>query len=230
MRTKAKYIIITLFIFTVLSVKVRAQETKVVSDLEQWTSIGISKKLGKNWKLSLDQEFRFSKDISQFDTYFTDLGVDYKINKHFSVGANYRFYKNKNKDLDFVTQHRWSTDAKYKQKINRFTLAYRLRFQNKDEDFFTSESSNNLYNLRNKFSVDYNINKFKFDPYFDVELYRQIEDVNTTELSKLRWTLGLEYSLKKFGDLEMFYRIDNELNQSYNKNIYIIGLGYKFSF
>ena len=96
MITNAKYTILTLFILTVLSVIVEAQETKVVSDLEQWTSIGISKKINDHWKLSLDQEFRFSNDISQFDTYFTDLGIDYKINKHFSVGANYRFYQNMN--------------------------------------------------------------------------------------------------------------------------------------
>ncbi|MCK5028159.1 MAG: DUF2490 domain-containing protein [Bacteroidales bacterium] len=230
MKRKTKYIILASLIFTGLIVTVKAQETKVISDLEQWTSIGISKKINDHWKISLDQEFRFSNDISQFDTYFTDLGVDYKINKHFAVGANYRFYQNKNKELNFESQHRWNTDFQYKQKVNRFTLAYRIRFQNKDEDFFTSESSNNLYNLRNKFSVDYNIKKFKFDPFFNVELYRQIEGVNTTELSKLRWTLGLEYSLKKFGDVELFYRIDNELNQSYNKDTYIIGLGYKFSF
>ena len=230
MKRKAIYTAITILIFTVFYNKTNAQETKVVGDLEQWTSVGISKKLGKNWKLSLDQEFRFTNDISQFDIYFTDFGVDYKLNKHFSLGANYRFYQNKNSDGIFQTQHRWSTDAEYKQKIDRFTLAYRLRFQNKDEDFFTSESSNNLYNLRNKFSLDYNIKNFKFDPFFEAELYRQIYDATTTELSKLRWTLGLEYSLKKFGDLEMFYRIDNELNQSYNKNTYIFGLGYKFSF
>ena len=230
MKRKAIYTAITILIFTVFYNKTNAQETKVVGDLEQWTSVGISKKLGKNWKLSLDQEFRFTNDISQFDIYFTDFGVDYKLNKHFSLGANYRFYQNKNYEGTFQTQHRWSTDAEYKQKIDRFTLAYRLRFQNKDEDFFTSESSNNLYNLRNKFSLDYNIKNFKFDPFFEAELYRQIYDATTTELSKLRWTLGLEYSLKKFGDLEMFYRIDNELNQSYNKNTYIFGIGYKFSF
>jgi hypothetical protein len=213
-----------------LTNKIVAQETKVTGDLEQWTSIGISKKINKHWKISLDEEFRFKKDISEFDTYFTDLGIDYKFNKHFALGANYRFYQNKNSDGVFKTQHRWSSDFKYKQKINRFKLTYRLRFQNKDEDFFTSTSDNNLYNLRNKFSVDYNIKKFKLDPFFDVELYRRIEDINTTELSKLRWTIGLEYSLKKYGDLELFYRIDNELNQSYAKDTYIIGVGYKFSF
>lgn len=227
---KIKYIVLALLIFTCLIFKVNAQDTKVTGDLEQWTSIGISKKINKHWKISLDQEFRFTNDVSRFDTYFTDLGVDYKFNKHFAVGANYRFYQNKNKVDDFQTQHRLSTDFQYKQKINRFTLAYRLRFQNKDEDFFTSNSSNNLYNLRNKFSVDYNIKNFKFDPFFNVELYRQIEDVNTNDLSKLRWTIGFDYSLKKLGKVELFYRIDNELNQSFNKDTYILGVGYKFSF
>jgi len=225
-----KGIYIVAFIMLGFICNLQAQDTKVTSDLEQWTSVGISKKINKHWKISLDQEMRFSKDVSQFDMYFADLGLDYKINKHFTLGANYRFYQNKNLEGIFDTQHRWSTDISYKQKINRFTLAYRLRFQNKDEDFFTDASINNLYNLRNKFSVDYNIKGFKFDPFLDVELYRQIQDVRATALSKLRWTLGVDYSLKSLGELKLFYRLDNELNQSYNKNTYIVGVGYKFSF
>ena len=224
-------ILITVFIVLVTMIqKSNAQETKTVRDLEQWTSIGITKKINKHWKLSLDQEFRFTNDMSTFNVYFSDLGVDYKINKHFSFGTNYRFYQNKNSEGTFKTQHRWSTDATYKQKVNRFTLAYRLRFQNKDEDFYTSNSGNNLYNLRNRLSVDYNIKDFKIDPFFEVELFRQIDDVNTTELNKLRWTLGLEYNLKDVGDFELFYRLDNELNQTYNKDTYIIGFGYKYKF
>jgi len=207
-----------------------AQETKVVSDIEQWTSIGISKEFNKHWKLSLEQEFRFTQDMSNFDTYLADLGVGYKLNKHFSFGLNYRFYQNKNADEIFKTQHRFSTDIQYKHKLSRFTLAYRLKLQNKDEDFFTAGSGENLFNLRNKFSVEYNINNFKLDPFFDVELYRSIENAGSTELSKLRWTLGVNYSLKKYGGVELFYRLDNELNQTYNKDTYIIGLGYKFSF
>jgi predicted porin len=230
MKYKIRNIFALIFLIICFTVKSNAQETKVTGDLEQWTSIGISKKINKNWKISLDQEIRFSKDISQFDVYLADLGLDYKINKHFTVGANYRFYQNKDSEGDFQTQFRWNTDLQYKHKINRFTLAYRIRFQDKGEDFLTSQSNSNLYNLRNKFSVDYNIKSFKIDPFFDVELYRQIDDINTTELSKLRWTLGLEYSLKNYGNIELFYRIDNELNQSYNKDTYILGVGYKFSF
>lgn len=207
-----------------------AQETVVTSDLEQWTSLSISKKINKHWKLSLDQEFRLNHNASEFNIYFTDLGVDYKVNKYFSLGANYRFYQNKNNDNVFVTQHRWSTDLKYKQDIGRFEFGYRLRFQNKDEDFYTSDTGNNLYNLRNKFSAEYNIRNCKIDPFFSTELYRTINSTTDTELSKLRWTLGLEYSIKKFGDIELYYRMDNELNLSYDKTTHIIGVGYKYSF
>lgn len=207
-----------------------AQKTVVTSDLEQWTTLSISKKINKHWKLSLDQEFRLNHNASEFNIYLTDLGVDYKINRHFSLGANYRFYQNKNNDNVFVTQHRWSADAKYEQDIGRFELGYRIRFQNKDEDFYTSNSGNNIYNLRNKFSVDYNIRNCRIDPFFSTELYRSINNSSDTELSKLRWTFGLDYSVKRFGNIELYYRMDNELNLSYDKTTHIIGVGYKYSF
>ena len=162
-------LLFTVSVFIVLIFMIKrsiAQETVVTSDLEQWTSIGISKKINKKWEMSLEQNFRFKEDASQFDVYFSDLGIDYKFNKHFYIGANYRFYQNKNNEGDFKTQHRWSTDITYKHKIKRFRLAYRIRFQNKDEDFYTNESGNNLYNLRNRLSVKYNIKNFKLDPFF----------------------------------------------------------------
>ncbi|MCK5168295.1 MAG: DUF2490 domain-containing protein [Bacteroidales bacterium] len=225
-----KNIILSILVITCITVKIDAQEIKVISDLEQWTSIGLSKKINKHWKISLDQEFRFTKNASQFDIYLADLAVDYRFNKHFAAGANYRFYQNKNKDGVFKTQHRWNTDFQYKYKISRFSIAYRLRFQNKDEDFFTNESDNNLYNLRNKLSVNYNIKNFKPDPYFDIELFRRLEKGEDSYFNKMRWTLGIEYPITKKTDIELFYRIDNELNESYAKDTYIIGLGYKISF
>ena len=230
MKNAVRKIILVLLVIICITIKTDAQETKVTRDLEQWTSIGLSKKINKHWKISLDQEFRFTKDASQFDIYFADLGLDYKFNKHFSLGANYRFYQNKNTNGVFQTEHRWSTDFQYKHKISRFAIAYRLRFQNKDEDLFTNESGNNLYNLRNKLSVDYNIKNFKLDPYFNMELFRRFENGEDSYFNKIRWTLGIEYPITKKSDIELFYRIDNELNQDYAKDTYIIGLGYKISF
>ena len=87
MKYTVKNIIIIIIVITNLSVKSMAQETKVTRDLEQWTSIGLSKKINKHWKISMDQEFRFTKDVSRFDIYFTDLGIDYKFNKHFIICA-----------------------------------------------------------------------------------------------------------------------------------------------
>ena len=110
MKYKIRNIIAMIILMNCFTINSNAQETKVTSDLEQWTSIGITKKINKHWKISLDQEFRFKKDISQFDTYFSDLGLDYKFNKHFSLGANYRFYQNKNYESVYKTQHRWSSD------------------------------------------------------------------------------------------------------------------------
>ena len=195
-----------------------------------WNNFAISKKISDRWKVSLEEELRFTEDISRFDIFFTDLGLDYKINKHFSAGLNYRFYQNKNNDGDFKTQHRLSASVSYKQKFDRFTFGYRLQFQNKDEDFLSSSSENNVSNLRNKISVDYDIKNFKLEPYFQAELFRKYETGEDPCFNKVRWTLGASYPITKKSDIQLFYRIDNELNQSYPKNTYILGLGYKFSF
>jgi hypothetical protein len=229
MRNKV-IIIVLLICISLLSAFGQDQETKVVKDLELWTSAGLSKKINKHWKISLDQQVRFLNEMSEFDVWFSDLGVDYKLNKYFRFGANYRFYQVKEDDNEFETQHRISADIKFKYKIDRFSLEYRLRGQNKDEDFLSDEQGKSNINLRNRLSVDYNIKNFKADPFFDVELFRRVYDFDNGEFSKLRWTMGVEFPVYKNNDVKVFYRIDNELNDPYAKDTYIIGVGYSYSF
>jgi opacity protein-like surface antigen len=228
--TKKSIIIILIICSSIINIFGQKQETKVVKDLELWTSAGISKKLNKHWKISFDQEVRLTNEMSEFDTWFTDLGVDYKLNKHFRLGTNYRFYQIKEDDNQFKTKHRISADIKFKQKIDRFTIEYRLRGQNKDEDFLESTTNDNIFNIRNRISLSYNINHWKADPFFDAELYRRMYTLQDGKFSKLRWTMGVEFPLYKNSEVKLFYRIDNELNTNYPKDTFIIGLGYKYSF
>ena len=207
-----------------------AQDTEVTGDLEMWNTFAVSKKLGDKWKISLEEELRFTEDISRLDVFLTDIGVDYKINKHLTLDLGYRFYQNKNNDDVFKSQHRLSAGVAYKQKLDNFTFGYKLQLQNKDEDFLSTSSDNSVYNLRNKLSVDYNIKNFKLDPYFQVELFRKYETGEDAKFSKLRWTLGTSYPITKNSDIQLFYRLDNELNTTYAKDTYILGLGYKISF
>lgn len=217
------------FVFLVL--QVNAQKTAVISDLEMWNSFSISKKISKKWKVSLNEELRFTKDISRFDVFLTEVGVDYKLNKHFGAEVGYRFYQNKNSEDVFVSQHRLSVGVTYKQKIDRFTVGYKIQLQNKDEDeFLSAKLTDRAFSLRNKLSVDYNINHFKADPYMEVELFRRYESGVDAYFNKVRWTMGTSYPITKKSDIQLFYRIENELQATYGKDTYILGLGYKISF
>jgi hypothetical protein len=51
----------------------------------------------------------------------------------------------------------------------------------------------------------------------------------TGGFDKLRFTLGTNYSLKKFGSIKAFYRLEYELGSNYPKTTSIIGLGYTFT-
>jgi len=220
-----------LLILLSITLSVSAQDNIVVtSDFESWSTIGISKKIG-DFKLSLDENLRLHENSTSIDKFFTDVGVSYKINKYIKLGTNYRFYRNKTTSGDYKNQHRFSGDLKLSYGLDRFDFSYRARLQNKDEDFYKSDlSDNNVNNFRNKLQVEYDIKKTKFEPYVSAELFRRFGDSQADYFNKYRLTIGMKYELKKIGEFNLFYRFDKELNSTYPKSTYIVGLGYSYKF
>jgi hypothetical protein len=223
-----KLVLIAFLCLLFLNKSFAQENTVIVSDLETWSSIKVSKKV---WKLniSLEEELRLNRNSSQIDLFFTDLGVSYKINKYVKMGTDYRFYRTLTNSGDFETRHRFSGEVKLNYDIKRFDVSYRLRFQNKDEDFYKSDlSDNNLSNLRNKIKIDYNIKKSKFNPYLSAELFRRLARSDADYFNKYRLTLGTTYTFKNIGSINIFYRFDKELNTTYPKSTYILGVGYSY--
>ena len=65
-----------------------AQETKVVRDLNLWTGAEIEKSLFDDFKISLKQEVRLKRDISELNNVFTQFGINYRLSKNFSLYIN----------------------------------------------------------------------------------------------------------------------------------------------
>lgn len=70
-----------------------AQQYKVISDLGLWTERKITKFFLKDFSLGASQQFRLNEDFSEPDDLISEIGVGYKINKNFSLGANGRYTK-----------------------------------------------------------------------------------------------------------------------------------------
>ena len=197
------------------------QDSTVVSDYETWAGITVQKSfLEKKLGLGFTHEFRFDDNSSHLDQYFSELTVDYELFKNFKAGVGYRFIRN-NKKSGYVNEGRIFVDLDYKHKIDRWTLSYRFRFQNQDELGLKKDDGDDItqkYRLR--FKLAYNIKKVKLDPYISLEGFytRSNQGINYIEtiterkiysgFEKLRYTIGLDYTIKKYFEIGAFYRIE----------------------
>lgn len=227
------YKLISTFIFLLaLFASANGQEKVIIRDFEMWNNFSVKKKLSKKWDLGLSEELRFVENAGKLDVLFTELSLDYKINKRFEIGGEYRFYRNSKNNGSFEYQKRLRAKIYYNKKIKRFRLTYRLSFQNKNENVWLNETISDVstYNFRNKISVDYDVKKNKLQPYLSTEIFRIYEQDIIPEFNKYRITVGANYPILKNTKLELFYRLDKELNTNYPKSISIFGTSLKYKF
>ena len=203
------------------------------ADLEGWSSITLKYKHNKKLSFDLEEQLRLDENISETKKYFTQLSSTYSVFKNFDLAVGARFIRendNEGKIQGYENHFRFHIDAEYKQKIDQFTLKYRLRYQNKNEmGISSSEGDTAISNFRLKTSIGYNIKKWKLDPKFAAEIFNRSEEGEESEFNKYRLTLSTDYDFKKLGSLGLFYRIEKELNQSYNEKTNIIGLKYTYT-
>jgi hypothetical protein len=90
----------------------------------------LQKKISKSFSISLFNEEIFNQNLAELGIAFVDLGIDYKLNRHFSVGANYRLIKHKNPDNFYDTRQMILADVTYTRGIGKFSFSGRVKFQN----------------------------------------------------------------------------------------------------
>ena len=203
----------------------QAQDSTVVRDFEMWTGVTVEKSfLEKKLALGLTQEFRFDDNSTHLDQYFTELEVKYKWENGISAGGAYRFIRN-NQNSGYANENRFNLDFGYKYNFDRLELSGRLRYQNKNEIGVTrDEGDYPVSKYRLKLKAEYNIKKWKLDPYFSAEVFyaqttnriNYIESILEPEekvagFEKLRFTLGTSYKINDLMTVGGFYRIEREL-------------------
>ncbi len=201
-------------------------DTVVVQDLESWNSATFELKLNKKFNLQFSEELRLQENSSKIERFFSELKLNYKLHKNFQLGLGYRFFT-ENKRSGYQNGHRWNIDTKYKFDIERFNGYARLRYQSAKE-FNSDDNPEN--HLRMKVKLKYDIKNWKIDPYISAELFGLTGKEACNQFDKMRFTTGSSYKFNKMHSVSFFYGIEKELNTNYPKTIFLIGLGYKFTF
>ena len=220
---------IIVLVLTILCVHKNYAQDEDLNDWESWNSIGLKYKLNKKWSFELQENLRLKEDISEIDKYFTQLGAEYNITKKLKLGIAGR-YISKNDNTGAVQGYenyfRFHIGVQYKHDINKFTFAYRLAYQNKNE-LGVDDSANQ--HIRFKAAVDYNIKHWKLDPEISAEIFNHFEKGEEDGFDKYRITVGSTYNMKDYGKIKFYYRYKKQLNEDFPETKNIIGLKYTYT-
>jgi len=221
-------------IVLVLSALLSFSQTEDVSNLSSWNAVGLKYKLNKKWSFTGEQHLRFKEGFTEVDSYFSQLEAEYKIIKKFSLGLGLRFIRDNDTEgswQGYENHFRYHLDAMFKQKLSRFSLGARLRYQNKNELGITTEEGDYAKNnVRLKGSLGYNIKKWPLDPKFDAEIFNSYQEGDEDNgFSKYRLTIGTDFKLKKLGKIKVYYRFQKDVNVEVPEIENIIGLKYTYT-
>ena len=188
-------------------------------DTESWSSIGFETRLPYSIELELDQGLRLKDQMSSFKQTFTQVSIAYEIidGMKIFVPIRYAIFEDK-------TKQRISAGGSYKYDLKPLSFKYRSKFQMTFEE---DEPSREL--VRNKFSIDYKINK-KLKSYISGEVLH-LYDLDQYQYDEYRISTGMNVSIKKKRQLKIFYTYKIEdLTKSSTNQINIFGIGYNFKF
>ena len=217
-------------IFLATSISVMAQNTN--NDFLVWNSIGLTYKLNKKIKLSLEGHLRIKEDAKTIDEHFAQFEVQYELFKDFDivVGGRYIFENdNQGKKQGYENHLRYHVDLKYKVAVNQLDIRLRARYQNKNE-LGISELDGDLptQNIRFKTSFDYDITNWPIDPEFSAEVFQRAQKGEGFRHSKIRLTLGTSYKIEKIGKFGVFYRYDDSARNIIPNEFSILGFKYTY--
>jgi hypothetical protein len=199
------------------------------NDAGLWLSLELEKLLTKRLSLEFSHTERIAQNITRWDLAYSDIGLSYKFGKHISASANYRYINKFNPEQGVENRHRFYCDLVLKQKLKPFEFSLRQRFQNQLEDMLTSEDGLvPQYYTRSKLAIKYDLKRFT--PCIASELYIKLVPGDQPLPNRYRLFGGLNYSINKTNDIEVYYLFDRRFNQKDPLTNYVIGLNYKHTF
>lgn len=193
--------------------KTNAQETSN----KYWYGGELSLELSKKISLSLEEQIRFEEGNKNYNQSFTEFGMKYKLSKIFYFAPSLRYSVRPEDD----NRRRISLDlgAKLKKKKSPFRVNLRLRYQNT-----TEENTTKIFRyLRHKVEMEYELHS-DWSAYLGSEYFFRFDRRN--DWRGKRFTLGVNYQIKKRMKFNLFYRLDEDINVNNPEKSYIIGFGF----
>ncbi len=205
------------------------------NDAGMWNTLSIQHALTKKISLVIDEELRLKENYQRINLFYTNVGIDYKINKFLKISPSYRFIQKKRLEDSYSYRHRFMLDVSIKKKIQKIIVSERIRYQAEVQDFYSSKKGK-LAEQFLRFKTDLKYTAFeKVTPYISCEVRYQIHaprgdgSMYDNGFHRVRNVLGIEYEINKKNSVNLYYLFQTEFNISTPETIYIFGVAYSVS-
>lgn len=223
-----------LLIISVLALPLMAHGQIVTNDLETelGARIGVSadKKLAKGLHLELSGEARMTDNFSQLGRFDAGIGLNYKINDIFKVGAGYTLIDKMSSSGTWKLRHRVYLDAKATLHSGpwSFSLKERLQLTHKDVNAIKHQTTPNSLTLKSRLKAQYKIDSH-WSPYGYVEVRNVFNDpacsatwstvsqaygdyeflgYNHAYLNRVRGSIGVDWKIDKHNSFDFYILTD----------------------
>lgn len=231
MNTKKLFILLSFLFISTMNLK--AQISPSYSDAGMWTTFSADFGLNKKTSIIFAEELRIRENYSRLNLFYTNIGLEYALNKYIKTSLVYRPIQKYLDDNTFSNRHRLMWDASVKYKIKKFSFSYRHRLQVEAKNIQSSELGHvPEWYSRNKVEIGYQATK-KLAPYFSIEMRYQLADPRLItayhEWDRVRYQMGVDYKLNGFSKMGVYYLIQKLFNVNSSEYLYITGLEYSIS-
>jgi hypothetical protein len=173
-------------------------------DFQVWNTEVEEFNLNKNSRLTLEEEFRWGDDADEFYYQHYDLGYAYDLNKHLTLGLNYRqVYEKKQAHGKFKAEERPHLNATLKYMLAGFKLDDRNRLEYRHFNYQTDS-----WRYRNKFTLTFpwKFTRLQIQPYVADEIFLPLNGIN---LSRNRFYAGFGFTFSKNLKAEVYYLLQS---------------------
>ncbi|MFC1624469.1 DUF2490 domain-containing protein [Candidatus Omnitrophota bacterium] len=193
-------------------------------DFQYWNSESASWKIGSDWKVTLEEEFRLGDDATNLYYNHTDLGAAYSgLADWITVGAHYRHIL-EDKNSDWKEENRPHLNATLKWKAHDVSFGNRARLEYRNR-----EDAENYWRYRNKFSIKppIKLSRFEIKPYIEDEIFY---DFDEETLNRNRLYGGFSLRLIKNLSGQIYYLWESTESSDKWNDTHVLGTKLKLSF
>ncbi|MFC1594345.1 DUF2490 domain-containing protein [Candidatus Omnitrophota bacterium] len=193
-------------------------------DFQHWNTDSVSWKIDDDWKLTLEEEFRWGDNARNPYYQHSDLNAAFfGLAQWLDVSASYRqVYEEKGGG--WKAENRPHMNATVKWKWSDFSFSNRGRFAYRNR-----EDAENFWQFRNKFTIKlpFKLTELEIQPYIANEIFY---DFNVNAYKRNRLSGGFAFKLLEHLKAELYYLWQSsEKNDDWN-DTHVLGTKFKLSF